>query len=440
MSRRFPRTLSMRDLNPNDVIILFLGPTGAGKSTFINTAIRDDKLPVGHTLESQTKVPQVVRYRDGNQDVVFIDTPCYGCLSPPYELGKNRVTSGLDILLYDSRIHSLRFEGTAESAWDIIHNAVAEVNVRLQRECADHSLLESTRLTRSEQICFFEEHIQRYQELSNIARELFRELSKAEGDATLKNERHRVEDLINQSMMQIQGTHEVLVQEKMTLTSIGTELALMLEQARLASSGTTLQISDPLMTDAASIRMESTSTISSRDSASLSSDETYHSVATHPDASGCTSESEGGGYPFASTAALGTPQLNSPNSSRVAIDSCDTASFVSCKSSLYSMQASIRSTDEIAVMSRVERLASQLSHSINHLAQIIAEARRINPAQVNINEGDNYFGPIYNSGGFVGGRNNFNNLNNAANGLVELRYAFDRVTQITAQRTTQPQL
>ncbi|KAF4575273.1 hypothetical protein EYR36_006631 [Pleurotus pulmonarius] len=333
-----------------------------------------------------------------------------------------------------------RFEGTAESAWDIIHNAVAEVNVRLQRECADHSLLESTRLTRSEQICFFEEHIQRYQELSNIARELFRELSKAEGDATLKNERHRVEDLINQSMMQIQGTHEVLVQEKMTLTSIGTELALMLEQARLASSGTTLQISDPLMTDAASIRMESTSTISSRDSASLSSDETYHSVATHPDASGCTSESEGGGYPFASTAALGTPQLNSPNSSRVAIDSCDTASFVSCKSSLYSMQASIRSTDEIAVMSRVERLASQLSHSINHLAQIIAEARRINPAQVNINEGDNYFGPIYNSGGFVGGRNNFNNLNNAANGLVELRYAFDRVTQITAQRTTQPQL
>lgn len=50
-----------------------------------------------------------------------------------------------------------------------------------------------------------QEHLRLCKELSRITLELRREISRAEGDATLKKELDRVEHLINTSMMQIQG-------------------------------------------------------------------------------------------------------------------------------------------------------------------------------------------------------------------------------------------
>jgi len=71
-----------RDLNESqntDIIIAVMGPTGAGKSTFINTATGQSATPVSHGLRSCTKTINVsdgVPYPgDTRRKVVFVDTP-----------------------------------------------------------------------------------------------------------------------------------------------------------------------------------------------------------------------------------------------------------------------------------------------------------------------------------------------------------------------------
>jgi GTPase Era involved in 16S rRNA processing len=54
-----------------------MGPTGAGKSTFINIATNQDGKTVGHKLKSYTSEIRAVRYfhpQDG-RPIVFVDTP-----------------------------------------------------------------------------------------------------------------------------------------------------------------------------------------------------------------------------------------------------------------------------------------------------------------------------------------------------------------------------
>ncbi|KAL4263232.1 hypothetical protein AB1N83_005772 [Pleurotus pulmonarius] len=496
-------SINFEDLKADDTIIAILGPTGAGKSSFINTSTRQYSRSVGHSLSPCTMQMEAVRYRDNNEDIVFVDTPgCDASIAPGAD-GLCFVTSRLERMnfvlagiIYVHRITDnrpvgvarnlksckilykkgvvrhvtfittmwteleevegkqreehllkhfwapifrlksslIRFKGTAESAWDIIHIIVAEARAQLQRERVGRRLLSLIRLTQSRQI-------------------------KTEGDATLNKELDRVQDLINQSMMQIQGIkipissrlkHLLLlkIRMKLGLTPIKTQPTFTPEQA--TASRSTVHISDsPItMTDAASITRTIAVPSSDRDSSpDLSSEvETFYSLMTWSNYSEGSVSTPGrsGGYPFVASASHERSLRNSFDSSVVPSNHNDlaTASAVTLDSSSCSIQANIsRSTDDITVTGessfQVEGLANQLSRCIRNLAQIIAEARRINPAQVNVNEGDNYFGPIYNSGGFVGGRNNFNNLNNAANGLVELQYAFDR---ITAQRTTQSQL
>ncbi|TFK44968.1 hypothetical protein BDQ12DRAFT_621501 [Crucibulum laeve] len=64
-------------VSTNDVIIAVMGPTGTGKSSFINLAAGISKTMVGHNLESCTQEIQTIRCRhpDQNRDVVFVDTP-----------------------------------------------------------------------------------------------------------------------------------------------------------------------------------------------------------------------------------------------------------------------------------------------------------------------------------------------------------------------------
>ncbi|KIM39593.1 hypothetical protein M413DRAFT_193716 [Hebeloma cylindrosporum] len=45
------------ELGPKDIVFLVMGPTGAGKSTFINIAFGEDVAEVGHTTTSCTKKP-----------------------------------------------------------------------------------------------------------------------------------------------------------------------------------------------------------------------------------------------------------------------------------------------------------------------------------------------------------------------------------------------
>ncbi|KAF7966371.1 hypothetical protein HWV62_38919 [Athelia sp. TMB] len=58
-------------------VVSLMGPTGAGKSTFIDYATRQNGASIGHTLSSQTSEIRAVRYMHplDNSPVIFVDTP-----------------------------------------------------------------------------------------------------------------------------------------------------------------------------------------------------------------------------------------------------------------------------------------------------------------------------------------------------------------------------
>ncbi|KAJ8517855.1 hypothetical protein ONZ45_g5022 [Pleurotus djamor] len=70
------KKIKVQDINSNDKIIALMGPTGAGKSTFIGVALNDSTLQgVGHKLNSFTDDVSATRYTRGKDSVVFVDTP-----------------------------------------------------------------------------------------------------------------------------------------------------------------------------------------------------------------------------------------------------------------------------------------------------------------------------------------------------------------------------
>ncbi|KAL0946788.1 hypothetical protein HGRIS_012961 [Hohenbuehelia grisea] len=82
MLKRF-RNILARIVGPeevgNDIIIAILGPTGSGKSSFINVATNSNKMIVGHTLQSYTKDVRSIECTypgdDHGRNIVFVDTP-----------------------------------------------------------------------------------------------------------------------------------------------------------------------------------------------------------------------------------------------------------------------------------------------------------------------------------------------------------------------------
>ncbi|KAH7908669.1 kinase-like domain-containing protein, partial [Hygrophoropsis aurantiaca] len=65
-------------ITENDIVIALMGPTGTGKSSFINTARRRSSAPVGESLESCTQSVRAYSclHPDGSgRNVVFVDTP-----------------------------------------------------------------------------------------------------------------------------------------------------------------------------------------------------------------------------------------------------------------------------------------------------------------------------------------------------------------------------
>ncbi|KAF9043922.1 P-loop containing nucleoside triphosphate hydrolase protein [Panaeolus papilionaceus] len=106
------------DLRADDVIIAVMGPTGAGKSSFISKAVDQGGVKVGHNLQSETYDVDVYRMSapgvvDG--DIVFVDTPGFDdtrrsdleILKTVYE--RNILLSGI---LYLHRITDNRMAGT----------------------------------------------------------------------------------------------------------------------------------------------------------------------------------------------------------------------------------------------------------------------------------------------------------------------------------------
>ncbi|KAF4582672.1 hypothetical protein EYR40_002595 [Pleurotus pulmonarius] len=69
--------VNINDIKNGDKVIAIMGPTGAGKSTFIDTAVRQGGRRAGHALKPFTADIEAVRYNDGKENIVFVDTPCF---------------------------------------------------------------------------------------------------------------------------------------------------------------------------------------------------------------------------------------------------------------------------------------------------------------------------------------------------------------------------
>ncbi|KAK0652615.1 P-loop containing nucleoside triphosphate hydrolase protein [Cercophora newfieldiana] len=72
-----PQSQALSETKPRKgkVMIALLGVTGAGKSTFINTALGRDLLKTSHGSKPCTQSPQSVELKVGERPIVLIDTP-----------------------------------------------------------------------------------------------------------------------------------------------------------------------------------------------------------------------------------------------------------------------------------------------------------------------------------------------------------------------------
>ncbi|KAL4259605.1 hypothetical protein AB1N83_006545 [Pleurotus pulmonarius] len=65
-----------KTVTSEDIVVAVMGPTGAGKSTFISYACRNaSNHHIGHNLESCTSKVQPIRIITGSHNVVLVDTP-----------------------------------------------------------------------------------------------------------------------------------------------------------------------------------------------------------------------------------------------------------------------------------------------------------------------------------------------------------------------------
>ena len=62
-------------IGPKDRVVVLLGETGAGKSTFINSITNTNKCKTSHSSKAYTDQIQIVKYFEDGYNFFFIDTP-----------------------------------------------------------------------------------------------------------------------------------------------------------------------------------------------------------------------------------------------------------------------------------------------------------------------------------------------------------------------------
>ncbi|KAL4259609.1 hypothetical protein AB1N83_006536 [Pleurotus pulmonarius] len=115
------------ELDEKDIIIAVMGPTGAGKSSFINMAT-GNKTGVGHELESYTSSIQIIKFRSLEINIEIL-TMVADWLKSTYE--RNVKLAGI---LYFHRISDNRMAGTPLKNLHIHNERYA---VELQEELVD---------------------------------------------------------------------------------------------------------------------------------------------------------------------------------------------------------------------------------------------------------------------------------------------------------------
>ncbi|KDR80548.1 hypothetical protein GALMADRAFT_1089568 [Galerina marginata CBS 339.88] len=166
----------LKDGKESDIVIPIMGPTGSGKTTFVNTALQEDRLEVGHSVNSATsKVrPIVIDPIPGfpalsGHRLVLVDTPGFDdtfvddvqilkkiakWLAKSYR--KGMVIGGV---LYLHDISIKRFTGTARKNLDMFHHL-----------CGDAALNKVVLSTTSwyTESCTVEVHERRERELKTV--------------------------------------------------------------------------------------------------------------------------------------------------------------------------------------------------------------------------------------------------------------------------------
>ncbi|KAF8907866.1 hypothetical protein CPB84DRAFT_1959430 [Gymnopilus junonius] len=66
--------MQISNRKPAEVIIMVMGPTGTGKSTFVRLLTNDNDIQIGHSLKSQTSDVKASRYIDAETTVTLVDT------------------------------------------------------------------------------------------------------------------------------------------------------------------------------------------------------------------------------------------------------------------------------------------------------------------------------------------------------------------------------
>jgi len=96
MGQLSSKRIQLEDISPDDIIIVVIGPSGVGKSTFINTATEKPLLRVSNGLEPCTTKVEHVRctfqFESSPKQVVFVDTPAF-----PGDSGSDITIAGLDV-------------------------------------------------------------------------------------------------------------------------------------------------------------------------------------------------------------------------------------------------------------------------------------------------------------------------------------------------------
>ncbi|TDL17995.1 P-loop containing nucleoside triphosphate hydrolase protein [Rickenella mellea] len=128
------------DIKPT--IIAVMGATGVGKSSFINTVSKCDRLPVGQTLDSCTKdIDEVcLEWGETRTPVMLVDTPGFGDSSmsdsevlrliAKYLVTSHRTGTKLSGVVYMHRISDSKVEGGTRRNFRMFQNLCGSKNLR----------------------------------------------------------------------------------------------------------------------------------------------------------------------------------------------------------------------------------------------------------------------------------------------------------------------
>ncbi|KAG6919729.1 hypothetical protein DXG01_001563 [Tephrocybe rancida] len=128
-----PQDEVLRDASDTDLVVIVMGATGSGKSTFINTIFGKEVAPVGHKLDSKTSHVKGYPYDDleyPQNRIIFVDTPGFDDTTMDDSATLRRIAAWLAAsyrldmkvagIIYLYEIHQARWGGTPKRNYELL--------------------------------------------------------------------------------------------------------------------------------------------------------------------------------------------------------------------------------------------------------------------------------------------------------------------------------